>query len=81
MNDSSIHQGQSRYALFNFPIHTLTCSEKERTTVFWKEFMRLTEKMLDLGKYNLMEIVSTNQFTGAKQTLLFKPANMNIFMM
>jgi len=43
--------------------------------------MRLTEKMLDLGKYNLMEIVSTNQFTGAKQTLLFKPANMNIFMM
>jgi len=27
--------------------------------------MRLTEKMLDLGKYNSMEIVSTNQFTGA----------------
>jgi len=30
--------------------------------------MRLTEKMLDLGKYNLMEIVSTNQFTETKQT-------------
>jgi len=24
--------------------------------------------MLDLGKYNLMEIVSTNQFTETKQT-------------
>jgi len=27
--------------------------------------MRLTENMLDLDKYNLMEIVSTPQFTGA----------------
>jgi len=38
--------------------------------------MRLTEKI----KYNLMEIVSTNQFTGTKQTKLYKPANMNIVM-
>ena len=30
--------------------------------------MRLTETMLDLCKYNLMEIVSTSQFTGTKQT-------------
>jgi len=27
--------------------------------------MRLTENMLDLDKYNLMEIVSTPQFIGA----------------
>jgi len=52
MNESSIHQGQSISALFNFPIHTLTCSEKEKNC-FLEEFMRLTEKMLDLGKYNL----------------------------
>ena len=65
MNESAIHQCQSIYALFNFPIHTLTWSEKERTTVFFEEFMRLTENMLDLDKYNLMEIVSTPQFTGA----------------
>jgi len=30
--------------------------------------MRLTENMLDIGEYNLMGIISTNQFTGAKQT-------------
>jgi len=30
--------------------------------------MRLTENMLDLGKYNLMKIVSTPKFTEAKQT-------------
>jgi len=24
--------------------------------------------MLDIGEYNLMGIISTNQFTGAKQT-------------
>jgi len=27
--------------------------------------MKLTENMLDLGKYNLIEIASTNQFTEA----------------
>jgi len=39
---------------------------KTKGQPFLEEFMRLTEKMLDLGKYKLMEIVSTNQFTGAK---------------
>jgi len=41
---------------------------KKKGQLFLEEFMRLTEKMLDLGQYNLMEIVSTPQFTGTKQT-------------
>jgi len=69
MHESSIHQGQSISALFNCPIHTLVVKKKGQP--FLVEIMRLTEKMLDIGEYNLMEIVSKNQFTGAKQTKAF----------
>jgi len=65
MNESSLHQGQSISALFNFSIHTLTWSEKSKDNSFYEEIMKLTENMLDLGKYNLIEIASTNQFTEA----------------
>ena len=71
MHESSIHQGQSISALFKLSNTHIDLKWKRKDNCFLVEFMRLTEKMLDIGEYNLMEIVSKNQFTGAKQTKAF----------
>ena len=79
MHESSIHQGQSISALFNFPIHTLVVKKKGQP--FLVEFMRLTEKMLDI-KVNtiLWKLFQTINLPGLNKLKRFKPANMNIFM-
>jgi len=63
-----------QYTKVNQYLHCLTSNThidlkwKRKDNSFLEEFMRLTENMLDLGKYNLMKIVSTPKFTEAKQT-------------
>ena len=58
-----------QYTKVNQYLHCLTFQYKHWLgTTFLEEFMRLTENMLDIGEYNLMGIISTHQFTGAKQT-------------
>jgi len=63
-----------QYTKVNQYLHCLTfqythwLEVKKKGQQFFGRFMRLTENMLDLGKYNLMKIVSTPKFTEAKQT-------------